>query len=103
MLGLSGFAYFLFVIIVAMEGRRRTIGFGWPFLLGTIFTPIISLVLVLFSDRLPQGEVKWGCFWPVVIMVLLAILAIPLMILFGAGIMAAIAVLVDGSNALINI
>lgn len=103
MLGLSGFAYFLLVIIIALEGRRRTIGFGWPFLLGTIFTPIISLVLVLFSERLPQGETKWGCFWPVIIMTLLAILAIPLMILFGAGIVAAIAALADGTNALINI
>ncbi len=103
MLGLSGFAYFLLVIIIALEGRRRTIGFGWPFLLGTIFTPIISLVLVLFSERLPQGETKWGCFWPVIIMALLAILAIPLMILFGAGIVAAIAALAGGTNALINI
>lgn len=88
MLGLSGAAYFVLVIIIAFAGRRRTIGFGWPFLLGLLFTPIVSLVAVLLSDKLPNGDTRWGCLWPLVVMLLLLILAIPVMLLFGAAILA---------------
>ncbi len=88
MLGLSGTAYIVLVLIIAFAGRRRTIGFGWPFLLGLLFTPIVSLVAVLLSDKLPNDQTRWGCLWPLVVMLLLLILAIPVMLLFGAAISA---------------
>ena len=103
MLEISGLAYLLLVFIIAWAGRSRKCGFGWPFLLGVIFTPLISLVLVLLSDRLPSGETKWGCFWPVIIMIILSIIAIPLMILFGAGIIAAITALAGSAGAMMSI
>ncbi len=96
MLGLSGFAYFLLVFIIALEGRRREIGFGWPFLLGLFFTPLISLVLVLFSEKLPNDETKWGCFWPSIILMAFTIIAIPLMLIFGAAIVAFIVSIANG-------
>ena len=44
--------------LVGMLGRRRTIGFGWPFVLSLVFTPLVGLILVLLSEKLPNGE-KW--------------------------------------------
>ena len=100
MLGLSGTAYFILVVIIALAGRRRTIGFGWPFLLGVLFTPIVSLVAVLLSDKLPNGDTRWGCLWPLVVMLLLLILAIPVLLLFGAAIMAFFASVADTGGML---
>lgn len=49
-------------VLVALLGSRRNIGFGWAFVLSVLFTPLIGLIAVLLSDRLPVGaEPKYGC------------------------------------------
>ena len=56
---------------------------------------VVSLVAVLLSDKLPNGDTRWGCLWPLVVMLLLLILAIPVLLLFGAAIMAFLASVAD--------
>ncbi|MFI3247497.1 MAG: hypothetical protein R3Y39_00015 [Rikenellaceae bacterium] len=49
-------------ILVGMIGSNRRIGFGWPFFLSLIFTPIVGLLVALLSETLPYGEQRrWGC------------------------------------------
>ena len=49
-------------VLVGFLGSRRNIGFGWAFILSAIFTPLIGFLLVLLSERLPEGsEPKYGC------------------------------------------
>lgn len=49
-------------VLVGLLGSRRNIGFGWAFVISAIFTPLIGLIAVLLSDRLPEGsESKYGC------------------------------------------
>lgn len=49
-------------VLVGFLGSRRNIGFGWAFILSAIFTPLIGFILVLLSERLPEGsEPKYGC------------------------------------------
>ncbi len=51
-----------FSILVGMIGSNRRIGFGWAFILSLIFTPLVGLIITLFSDTLPYGtERRWGC------------------------------------------
>ncbi len=51
-----------FSILVGIIGSNRRIGFGWSFLLSLIFTPLIGLIITLFSEPLPYGaESRWGC------------------------------------------
>ncbi|MFI3268976.1 MAG: hypothetical protein SNG14_01235 [Rikenellaceae bacterium] len=51
-----------FAALVGLIGSNRRIGFGWAFLLSLIFTPLIGLIITLFSDPLPYGaESRWGC------------------------------------------
>ncbi len=51
-----------FAVVVGIIGSNRRIGFGWAFLLSLIFTPLIGLIITLFSDPLPYGaENRWGC------------------------------------------
>ena len=48
-------------VLVGLLGSRRNIGFGWAFILSVIFTPLIGIIAVLLSDRLPVGsEPKYG-------------------------------------------
>ena len=47
--------------LVGLLGARRKIGFGWTFFLSVLFTPIVGLIVCLLSDKLPNGERKWGC------------------------------------------
>ena len=48
--------------LIGLIGSRRNIGFGWAFILSAIFTPLIGFILVLLSERLPEGsEPKYGC------------------------------------------
>lgn len=45
---------FLFVIIaalVALVGKNRKIGYGWSFVLCLFLSPIIGLIIILFSKR----------------------------------------------------
>lgn len=65
----------LLAVLVGLVGARRRIGFGWAFLLSAIFTPLIGLIFTLISDKLPDGDRKWGCLGTLLgIMVIIAIL-----------------------------
>jgi Na+/melibiose symporter-like transporter len=86
---LSG--HLLFDVLVGLLGSRRNIGFGWAFILSAIFTPLIGFLLVLLSDKLPEGsEPKYGCLGYsfgilgaiIMVLVILSILASLLLILF---------------------
>ena len=46
--------------LVGLFGARRKIGFGWTFFLSVLFTPLVGLIVCLLSDKLPNGERKWG-------------------------------------------
>ena len=47
--------------VIGLLGSRRNIGFGWAFIISVLFTPLIGLIAVLLSERLPQGsEPKYG-------------------------------------------
>jgi len=70
--------------LVGLVGARRRIGFGWTFFLSVLFTPLIGLIICLLSDRLPDGERKWGCLGSI-----LAIITIILLVLFGIMILGA--------------
>ena len=57
---LSG--HLLLDVLVGLLGSRREIGFGWSFILSVVFTPLIGLIAILLSVRLPEGaEPKYGC------------------------------------------
>jgi len=60
--------------LVGILGSRRSIGFGWAFLLSAIFTPIVGLIAVLLSDKLPDGDRKWGCIAPFFIIIAIIII-----------------------------
>ncbi len=51
----------LLSMLVGIVGSRRRIGFGLPFLLSLLFTPLIGLIVALLSDPLPGGDTRWGC------------------------------------------
>lgn len=70
--------------LVGLVGARRRIGFGWTFFLSVLFTPLIGLIICLLSDRLPDGERKWGCLGSI-----LAIITIVLLVFFGIMILGA--------------
>jgi hypothetical protein len=37
--------------IVALLGRNRRIGYGWSFLLCMVLSPIIGIIIILFSKK----------------------------------------------------
>lgn len=45
---------FLVIIsaLVALLGRNRKIGYGWSFVLCLFLSPIIGLIIILFSKKL---------------------------------------------------
>lgn len=45
--------FFLIIIdaLVAMLGRNRKIGYGWSLFFCIIFSPIIGLIIILFSKK----------------------------------------------------
>lgn len=51
----------LLAMLVGIIGSRRRIGFGIPFLLSLLFTPLVGLIVALLSDPLPGGNSRWGC------------------------------------------
>ncbi len=76
--------------LVGMLGRRRTIGFGWPFLLSLIFTPLVGLIIVLLSDELPDGQKQGlGCIGGVLAFLGFLCLIVFLLLLLGGGAMIA--------------
>lgn len=76
--------------LVGMLGRRRTIGFGWPFLLSLIFTPLVGLIIVLLSEKLPDGQKQGlGCIGGVLAFLGFLCLIVFLLLLLGGGAMIA--------------
>lgn len=76
--------------LVGMLGRRRTIGFGWPFVLSLIFTPLVGLIIVLLSDKLPDGQKQGlGCIGGILAFLGFVCLIIFLLLLLGGGAMIA--------------
>ncbi len=76
----------LLAVIVGLVGARRNIGFGWAFLLSVIFTPLVGLILCLLSEKLPQGQRKWGCLGSILAILVLA--GIALFVLAAIGLIA---------------
>ena len=42
--------------LVALLGRNRKIGYGWSFLLCLFLSPIIGLIIILFSKKVDSVE-----------------------------------------------
>jgi len=42
--------------LVALIGRNRKIGYGWSFLLCLFLSPIIGLIIILFSKKVDSVE-----------------------------------------------
>ncbi len=78
--------------LVGMLGRRRTIGFGWPFVLSLVFTPLVGLIIVLLSEKLPDGQKKGlGCIGGVLAFLgVLCFVAFLLFLLGGGALIAAL-------------
>lgn len=76
--------------LVGMLGRRRTIGFGWPFVLSLVFTPLVGLIIVLLSEKLPDGQKQGlGCIGGILAFLGFVCLIIFLLLLLGGGAMIA--------------
>ena len=76
--------------LVGMLGRRRTIGFGWPFVLSLVFTPLVGLIIVLLSEKLPDGQKKGlGCIGGILAFLGFLCLIVVLLMLLGGGAMIA--------------
>ena len=76
--------------LVGMLGRRRTIGFGWPFVLSLVFTPLVGLIVVLLSEKLPDGQKKGlGCIGGILAFLGFLCLIVFLLMLLGGGAMIA--------------
>lgn len=73
----------LLAVLVGMIGARRQIGFGWAFLLSAVFTPLVGLIFCLLSDKLPEGERKWGCLGSILGIIVLVGLAFFAMTFFA--------------------
>ncbi len=72
--------------LVGMLGRRRTIGFGWPFVLSLVFTPLVGLIIVLLSEKLPDGQKKGlGCIGGILAFLGFLCLIVFLLMLLGGG------------------
>ncbi len=71
--------------LVGIIGSRRRIGFGWSLLISLIFTPLIGIICVLCSDRLPRGENRWGCLGTLMAIAGFVCLAVFLLLLLGGG------------------
>lgn len=76
--------------LVGMLGRRHTIGFGWPFVLSLVFTPLVGLIIVLLSEKLPDGQKKGlGCIGGILAFLGFLCLLVFLLMLLGGGAMIA--------------
>ena len=59
----------LLSVFIGLLGADRRIGFTWAFLLSLIFTPIIGIIAVILSERLPADQKRWGCIVPLITIV----------------------------------
>jgi hypothetical protein len=41
----------IFAILVGLLGKKRKIGFGWSFALSIFLSPLIGLIITLFSKK----------------------------------------------------
>lgn len=83
-MGILGVLFTMVILIVlafiiANAGSKRNIGFGWALFLGLFFSPIVSLIAVLLSDKIQPDESgkiqkNWGCTGPIVIVSLMVVL-----------------------------
>ncbi|MFI3305122.1 MAG: hypothetical protein R3Y68_01255 [Rikenellaceae bacterium] len=71
----------LMSVLVGLLGRSRRIGFGLAFLLSIIFTPLIGLIITLFSEPNYGDDRGVGCIGVVLGLVALLCL-LPLILLF---------------------
>ncbi len=71
--------------LVGLIGARRRIGFGWTFFLSVIFTPLIGLIICLLSEKLPNGERKWGCLGSILAIITIVLLAVLALLVIGAA------------------
>lgn len=67
--------------LVGLIGARRRLGFGWTFLLSLLLTPLGGLICALLSEKLPEGQRRWGCLGVVLAMVVIVVLVC----IFGAA------------------
>lgn len=67
--------------LVGLVGARRRLGFGWTFLLSLLLTPLGGLICALISEKLPEGQRRWGCLGVVLAMVVIVVL----LCIFGAA------------------
>lgn len=44
-------AFLIFSLLVGLLGEKRKIGFGWSFVLSLFLSPIIGLIITLFSKK----------------------------------------------------
>ena len=72
--------------LVGLLGSRRKIGFGWTFFLSVLFTPIIGLIVCLLSDKLPDGERKWGCLGSVLAIITIALFVFLALMVVGVAV-----------------
>lgn len=70
---------------MGLIGARRRIGFGWTFFLSVIFTPLIGLIICLLSEKLPNGERKWGCLGSILAIITIVLLAVLALLVIGAA------------------
>ncbi len=76
----------LFSVLVGIIGSNRRIGFGWAFLISLIFTPLVGLIVTLFSEPLPYGaSARFGCLAPILAILGLLLLVPVLLALLGLG------------------
>lgn len=43
--------FLIFALLVGLVGKNRKIGFGWSFILSLFLSPIIGLIITLFSKK----------------------------------------------------
>ena len=69
--------------LVGLLGARRRIGFGWTFFLSVLFTPLVGLIVCLLSDKLPNGERKWGCLGSILAIITIALFVFLALMVIG--------------------
>ncbi|MEG1623077.1 MAG: hypothetical protein RR330_06900 [Alistipes sp.] len=72
-------------VLVGLVGRKRTIGFGWAFVISLILTPLVGIIITLIADPLPVGTERWGCLAPILSLIALLFLAGLLFVALTAG------------------
>ena len=72
--------------LVGLIGARRKIGFGWTFFLSVLFTPLVGLIVCLLTDKLPDGERKWGCLGSVLAIITIALIVFLALMMIGVAV-----------------